>query len=253
MSKYTALRHQHSSLQFSDDPAQQRSDMAKLFEKGQQFPIKSGTESGPDNANFDLIEEFAKEWDHLLMRYRANWIAVDRKIVKKGSPRRGHIFVADNSELKGHMPDRGFPWIQFTHAKPGVGRIAVFGGHYATHGRLPGQPNTAVNKLYAEAIAEWMRDKGAGHNIAIGAADWNMLDNVKKQDWAFGGPFTSMADELKTYYNTGHGPIDGFVSFDEDNRVKAKKLVVLDDDKLHLFTDHFVARGTWSVRHITEV
>ena len=98
-----------------------------------------------------------------------------------------------------------------------------------------------------------MSDVGRGTRIALGAGDFNMVDRIKKQDWAFDNNFTSMADELGKYFNTGHGPIDGLVSCDADKRVRAKKLVVLDDDKLHLHTDHFVVRGTWSIRHIKEV
>lgn len=249
MSTYTALRHQHSSLQFSDSPEQQEADVKKLFEKGMQFPIKTGTESGDDNALYDLVEFYAKKFNHLLQSRQGNWVAVDRDIIKRGSQRRGHEFVVSNNVLFGKQRDREFPWIQFTHEKAGVGRIAVAGIHYSTHGKLPGQPNTDTNRLYAEKLGSWMARMAEGTNIALAAGDWNMLDNAKRQDWAFGGDFTSLADELGKYFSTGHGPIDGFVSYDRDNRVKAKKLVVLDDSELHLHTDHFVARGTWSIRH----
>lgn len=252
MSTYTSLRHQHSSLQFSDSPAQQEADVKRLFEQGNSFPIKTGTESGDDNALHDLVEFYAKKFDHLLAARQGNWVAVDRAIIQKRSQRRGHVFVVDNARLVGHQRDREFPWIQFTHAKPGVGRLAVAGFHYSTAGRLPNNPNWDTNKLYAESIAEWMQEFAKGHNIALGAGDFNMIDSMRNQDWAFGNGFTSLADELGRYYNTGHGPIDGLVSFDADKRVKAKKLVVLDDKELHMHTDHFVVRGTWSIRHLKE-
>lgn len=252
MSNYTVLRHQHSSLQFSDNPGQQEEDVAKLFMKGQHYPVKTGTESGPDNPLRDLVEFYAKKYNHLLSRVQGNWVAVDRDIIKKGSQRRGDIFVAHSRVLTGHQANRAFPWLQFTHVKPGVGRIAVAGFHYSTKGRHPSDPNHDTNELYARKIEEWMKEKAEGTNIALGAGDFNMVDSMKKQDWAFGGGFTSMADELKTYFNTGHGPIDGFVSYDADRRVKAKKLIVLDDDKLFMHTDHFVARGAWSIRHLRE-
>lgn len=252
MSTYTALRHQHSSLQFSDDPSQQEADVAKLFEKGQSYPIKTGTETGRDTELFDLVKFYTEKHNHMLAARQGNWVAVDRDIIRKRSQRRGHVFVSDNSQLFGRQRDREFPWIQFTHVKPGVGRIAVAGFHLSTKGRLPGDPNNAANRLYARKIEEWMKEMAAGDNVALGAGDFNMVDSMKKQDWAFGGGFTSMADELGTYFNTGHGPIDGFISYDGDNRVKAKKLVVLEDDKLYMHTDHFVARGTWSIRHTKE-
>lgn len=253
MSKYTALRHQHTSMQFSDSFAEKKEDVKKLFAVGKQFPIKTGTESG-DPGLFELIEEHAKKNNHLLARSEGNWVAVDREIIKRGSQRRGSVFVTSAKNLSGRQRDRRFPWIQFTHAKPGVGRIAVAGFHYSTHGKLPNDPNWAANKHYAEQIAEWMRKMARGRNIALGAGDFNMIDNIKAQDWAFGLGFTSMADELGKHPNTTHDgvPIDGLVSWDMDKRVKAKKLVVLNDKRLPMNFDHFVVRGTWSIRHTKE-
>lgn len=252
MSTYTALRHQHSSLQFSDTPNQQEADVKKLFAQGGAYPVKSGTESGTDNPLRELVEHYAKKHDHLLKAKQGNWVAVDRAIIAKRSQRTGSEFVVKNDVLTGHQADREFPWIQFTHAKPGVGRIAVAGFHYSTHGKLPNDPNWDTNKMYAGEIADWMLSMAKGTNIALGAGDFNMLDNMKIQDWAFGENFTSMADELGMHPNTGHGPIDGFVSCDSDKRVSAKKLVVIGDKKLHMYTDHFIVRGTWSIRHIKE-
>ena len=246
----TVLKHQHTSLQFSDPPRQQKHDVETLFEKGKAFPLKTGTESGDDNALFELVEEYADKHNHLLARRQGNWVAVDRDIIKRGSSRRGHIFVASNNILSGPQRNREFPYISFTHTDERMGRISVAGFHYSTHGRLPLDPNWDTNKRYADKIAEWMQEFGKGKDIALGAGDFNMIDVFKRQDWAFGGPFTSMADELGHYQNTGHGPIDGFVSFDRDARVRAKRLQVLADNELHMFTDHYVCRGTWDVRHL---
>ena len=251
MSTYTALRHQHTSLQFSDSYEQKKADVKKLFSTGTSFPIKTGTESGPDNALFELVAEYAEKHNHILKRAQGNWVAVDRTIVTPRSVEKGRVFVTSNDNLVGPQRDREFPWIQFTHAKAGVGRIAVAGFHYSTSGRLPIDPNYRTNQLYARKIEAWMKEKARGQGIVLGAGDFNMIDSMRSQDWAFGGGFTSMADELGRYYNTGHGPIDGFVSYDADRRVKAKKLVVLDDKELHMHTDHFVLRGTWSIRHTT--
>jgi hypothetical protein len=246
----SVLKHQHSSLQYSDPEGQQRHDLKKIFEKGKQFPIKTGTESGSDNANYDLVEEFAKKFNHALVRYRANWVAVDRDIIKRNSVRKERIFVVDNSRLSGRGHDRGFPALGFTHVDERMGRIHVAGFHYSTHGRLPHDPNWDTNKMYAEMIEKWMEDSAKGTDIAIGAGDFNMIDKFKRQDWAFGGDFTSMGDELDQYPNTGHGPIDGFVSYDGDRRVKAKRFEALNDNRFKLFTDHYLIRGTWDVRHL---
>lgn len=251
MSTYGVLKHQHTSLQFSDAPRQQEHDVRVLFEKGSKFPIKTGTESGRDNALFGLVEHFAQKHGHIVHHGQGNWVAIDKDIIKKGSrPKKDKIFVVRNDVLFGHQADREFPTIQFKHADERFGVVAVAGFHYSTHGRLPHDPNYDTNMMYAGKIAAWMEEAARGTNIAIGAGDFNMVDKMPKQDWAFGEGFTSMADEIKIYQPTGHGPIDGFVSFDGDKRVKAKKLEVLADNKLHMYTDHFVIRGTWSVRHL---
>lgn len=250
MSSYGVIKHQLTPLQYSDPEHQQRHDVEALFTKGKAFPVKSGTESGPDTDFYDLLEEFAKKFNHALVRYRANWVAVDRDIIKPRSVRKDSIFVVDNSRLTGRQHDRGFPTLSFTHVDERMGRFHIAGFHYSTHGRLPLDPNYDTNKMYAEKIAEWMREHGKGSDIALGAGDFNMIDKFPRQDWAFGEGFTSMSDELNKYPNTGHGPIDGFVSWDKDKRVRPKKFEVLTDNRLKMFSDHYVSRGTWSIRHI---
>ena len=276
----SVLKHQHASLQFSDDRDQQVSDVEKIFKKGKAFPIKTGTESGRETATRKALIECAKDYDHAIKFGRSNFVAVDRAIVKKGTLRSDTVFVvsnaaqfpvlptrrehqprtrggggpggggADPGRRPGHQHDRDFPFISFTHADERLGRISVAGFHYSTKGREKGDPNADTNEMYAAKIAEWMRKQARGTAIALGAGDFNMLDPLQRQDWAFGRNFTSMADELGKYKNTGHGPIDGFVSFDKDGRVKAKKFEVLTDKDLHLFTDHYLCRGTWTVRHL---
>lgn len=246
----SVLKHQHTSLQFSDNERQQRHDVRKLFTKGRAFPIKTGTESAPGTFLYDMVEEFAREFNHVLSRREGNWVAVDREIVKPRTVRRGGVFVARAKEIKGKGRDREFPWLQFTHVDERIGRIAVAGFHYSTRGKLPIDPNWHINQRYARKIGMWMKNKARGTKIALGAGDFNMIDSMKKQDWAFGEDFTSMADELKDWKNTGHGPIDGFVSYDHDHRVKAKKFVVLDDSEFHFYSDHYVCRGTWTIRHL---
>lgn len=246
----SVLKHQHTSLQFSDARDSQVADVEKLFAKGKAFPLKSGTEAGRETASHKALVECAQDYGHAIKFGSSNWVAVDKAIVKKGSLKKDTVFVVSNDTLVGHQHDRDFPFITFTHADERLGRISVAGFHYSTKGRLPGDPNNDTNEMYAAKIAEWMRKTARGTAISLGAGDFNMIDSLAKQDWAFGRPFTSMADELGKYKNTGHGPIDGFVSFDKDGRVKAKKFEVLTDKDLHLFTDHYVCRGTWTVRHL---
>lgn len=246
----SVLKMQHSSLQFSDTRNQQVADVEKIFKKGKAFPIKTGTESGRETATRRALIECAQDYNHAIKFGRSNFVAVDKSIIKKGTLKKDTVFVVSNDRLTGHQHDRDFPFLAFTHTDERLGRISVAGFHYSTKGREEGDPNNDTNEMYAVKIAEWMRRQARGTAIALGAGDFNMLDNLKRQDWAFGRSFTSMADELGKYKNTGHGPIDGFVSFDKDGRVKAKKFEVLTDKDLRLFTDHYLCRGTWTVRHL---
>jgi hypothetical protein len=246
----SVLKTQHTSLQFNDDRDQQFADVEKIFKKGKLFPIKTGTESGPEpgNNNIDALRKFAAEYNHVLHMAYGNWIAVDRKIIKAGTLKRGQVFVAKNDIIVGRMHDRVFPTVTFQHEDPRMGRIAQATAHYPTKGARRGTPNFDINQMYARRLQAWMRNASRGTGLSFINGDFNMPD--AQTNWAFGGNFTSMADELGTYQNTGHGAIDGFCSYDHDGRVKAKSMKVLDDTEQFMHTDHFVCQGTWTVRHL---
>lgn len=242
------LRVQHSSLQYSDTPAQQDHDVKKLFHEGKAYPIKTGTEAGGGNGNFDALKKYAREYNHILHLARDNWIAVDRRIVRNGSVRRGEVFVADNDRISGPQQDSVFATLSFTHADARIGRIHQAAAHYPTKGDRPGTPNYRFTQLYAKKLDEWMTKVAKGEALAFVNGDFNMPD--RELDWAHGGHFTSMADELKAWKNTGHGPIDGFASYDLDGRVQAKRFTVLDDTEMKMFFDHYVCRGVWTIRQL---
>lgn len=246
----SVLKTQHTSLQFSDDRDQQFADVEKLFKKGKLFPIKTGTESGPEDGNFnnDALEKFSKEYNHVLVTAFGNWIAVDRKIIKEGTARKGQVFVVSNNFIVGRMHDRVFATLAFRHEDERFGRINLAAAHYATHGQKPGDPNFDVNKMYAKQLQRWLVRTSSDEDLGFVNGDFNQPDPTS--DWAYDGHFTSMADELKAWKNTGHGPIDGFCSYDKDGRVSAKKFVVLDDTEQFMHTDHFVCQGTWNIRHL---
>jgi hypothetical protein len=253
MSTYGILKHQHTSLQFSDSRDQQHHDIEKLFAKGTSYPIKTGTESAKldqGNDNHRFLVEFAEKFNHAIHFAEGNWVAIDRDIVKRGSLRKGRVFVAGTEHLFGRQRDREFPTVTFRHEDDRMGRFGVAGFHYSTHGKLPNNPNWDTNRVYAHKIFDQMDEWDEADIIALGAGDFNMIDAIRGQDWAFGKAFTSMADELGRYKDTGHGPIDGFVSMDRQKRVKALDFQVLRDNKLHLYADHFVCRGTWRIRHL---
>jgi|SRR6478609_3571448 len=250
----TMLRMQHTSLQYSDPSPAQRQDIHDLFEQGKSFPIKTGTEGasdkGSDNMNNPFLREFAKEYNHAIHIVRDNWVAIDRAIIKPGSLVRGSLFLISNDDMVGPGHDRVLCTIEFDHIEPGVGHLSVGAIHYATKSRKPSDPNWDINKVCGQKLSAWMVKEGAGKNLAFLNGDFNMSDADPKQDWAFGGPFTSMADELNAHQNTGHGPIDGFCSYDRDGRVKAKRFNVLDDKEMFQHSDHFVCRGTWEIQHL---
>lgn len=250
----TLLRMQHSSLQYSDTPKQQTQDIHDLFALGGAFPIKTGTEAaidpGSQSVNYEMVKKFAAEFNHAVHFARDNWIAIDRSIIKKGSLVKGNLFLVSNDDMIGPGHDRVLCTMEFDHVEDGVGHLSVGAIHYATKGRVPGDRNYEINKISANKLNRWMIKEGAGTNLAFLNGDFNMLDSVEKQDWAFGGRFTSMADELNKHQNTGHGPIDGFCSFDGDGRVKAHRFNVLDDSEFPQHSDHFVCRGVWEIRHL---
>lgn len=249
----TLLRMQHTSLQHSDSPAQQRQDVHDLFAQGTAFPIKTGTEAASDggkNKNYDYVREFAAQFNHAVHFARDNWIAIDRSIIKPRTLQRGSLFILDNDHFVGHGHDRVLCTMEFDHIEPGVGHLSIGAIHYATMSRKPSDPNWEANHIAAKRLTEWMKKEGAGGNLVFLNGDFNMSDADPKQDWAFGGHWTSMADELNKHQNTGHGPIDGFTSYDRDGRVKAKSFNVLDDKEMFQHSDHFVCRGVWEIRHL---
>ena len=244
----SVLKMQHVSLQFSDTKRQQVSDVEKLFARGRMFPIKTGTEAGRETFSYDALRKVSKEYDHVFHQVRGNWIAVDKKIILPGSVRKGEIFVASNKAVVGRMHDRYLATLAFTHKDPRIGRIFQGAAHYPRRGQGPNDPNNDINRLYAKEIAEWMERVAGGRALAFVNGDFNMSD--RNLDWSFGEAWTSMGDELEGWKNTGHGPIDGFASFDPDRRVSAKKFEVIRDNRMFMHTDHFVCRGTWTIKHL---
>lgn len=246
-----ALKFQHTSLQFSDTPRQQEQDVADLFALGEAFPIKTGTEAGADasgdNQNRPLLREYARQHDHRLGFAADNWIAVDKAIVKPRTLVFGQVFVADNDEMVGRGQDRVFVTASFTHRDPRIGDVAVAACHYPTQGRNPSEPNYDLNERYADYLARWARHAGKGQALAFVAGDFNMPFG-KAQDVFFGNPLTSAQDELGKIENTGRGPIDGVASYDQDGRVVARRVQVLNDREFPQHSDHFVVRTVFDVR-----
>lgn len=248
----SVLRMQHSSLQFSDADRQQRHDVQKIFKKGYRFPIKTGTEAfagaNDGNRNREFLKEFARDHNHVISFATDTWVAVDRRIIKPRSVSRDSVLLADNAEMVGRGADRAMATISFTHKNPKIGRLHIGSVHYPLQGSRPGDPNYELNKKIAAKISDWLRNSAKGSDLGFVMGDFNVND--KKHDWSYGGNFTSLADELQTWKNTGHGPIDGFTSYDRDGRVSAKDLKVFPDKTFFLHSDHYLCRGFWYVEHL---
>jgi len=237
------LTLQHTSLQFSDAPAQQGADADKVFSRKRM--LLSGTEAGPKTALPDALAAAADRHGYHLATGFTNWVAVRRDLVKRGTaPTSGRVKVFDSFEGAGRHPDGGIVWLTFEH--PTLGRVTHGCSHYLTKGRRPGDPNYNINRRLARAIGEWAVDKGRGSGLVFYGGDQNVVDRT--EDTFFGSPLTSFWDELDHWENTGHGNIDVVASYDGDGRVKAKSIDAKDDSEIPLFADHFLVDAVAQVR-----
>lgn len=240
----TKLHFQHTPMQFSDTEKQMRADVEKIFSRGKQH--LSGTESGADNALFDLVKEAAEKYGYRLHLSRSTWVAVKKNLIAEGSRvQTGFVPVIESYEGAGKHSDRGIVWLTYRHKT--LGKITIGCAHYLTNGRRPGDPNYVLNRRLAEAIGVWAVEKGKGKALVFYSGDQNIVDRT--EDTFFGSPLTSAWDEIGKWENTGHGNIDIVASFDEDRRVKAVSITARDDEEFPLHTDHFLVDAVYKVRH----
>lgn len=266
-------------LQFSDTDAQHTSDLTKIFTRFKKRGVKIvvGTEagSGAGNMSAELVRIAT------LMGYKIwcpsakkdlpaskggttdCWIAVAKDFIE-GDWETGFIPAIPGSralyEAQGIDPDsfprwgtKGLVWVKF-RSKLGV--ISVGSGHYLTKARHPGAvfkgvDHWAWNEKFAEVISDWAVEQGKGSDIVLYGGDQNMSDARNDQpqgDTFMGGPLTTLGDELETWPNTGHGPIDVFATYDRDGRVKAAYWRSLTDRELPLFMDHNLSEGGVDIR-----
>ena len=226
--RYATLRFGHASLQYSDTPVQQAKDCEKLFKRFREKGLTwvTGTESG-DAQLWAIVAASADRYDYRIHRHLGNWVAVDAKIIKRGTWKTGSVFVMNKERVVGHGMDTAFPTVTFEHETKGVGVISIAGVHYPTTGRLSNEPNFWVNKLHAEKLGAWAKEAGAGSALVFVGGDFNMPVLPKdrdKPDIFFDQPFTAAAEELGIFLSTGHGPIDHIASYDPDARVTALDL-----------------------------
>lgn len=245
---------QHSSLQYSDPKKQQQADIRDLFRQGSNFPIKTGTEAGLSrnggNMNRRYLQMNSERYNHEIAFNGDVWVAVDKKIIVPRSVRKAKVPLAKGVKRVGMGHDPCLASMTFDHVDRKIGTVSVACTHYPTKGRLPRDPNHDVNKAAAQDINDWFEKNSSGDKLAFLNGDFNMND--AKQDWSFGEDFLSLGDELKEYPNSGHGPIDGFMSYNKDKRVSGKAIYSLDDRQMFQFSDHWVVRGVWEIADLKE-
>lgn len=237
----------HTSMQFSDSTAQKQADAKKIFARAASRKVSwvTGTEAGM-GASADLRAALAKEAKANGYKFVVKsdvWIAVQRDLIHVGSWNDGFIKTLDASTGSQNFSDRGILWCEFSADV--LGSVSVGVSHYMTHGRKPSDEYYNANTRLTKAIGEWGKVHGAGRRICFFQADANIPDRT--DDVFRGQPFTTLADELKDWQNSGHGSIDIIASYDADRRVKGKYFRVLDDKEFPLHTDHFACEGGFEV------
>lgn len=238
----------HCSMQFSDSTAHKQADAKKIFARAKTRNVHwvTGTEAGM-GASADLRAALQKEAKATGYRFGVQsdvWCAVRADLIVPKSRQTGFIKTLESGTGSQNFTDRGIFWTQFTNDQ--LGEVSIGVSHYMTHGRKPSDEYYNANTKLTRAIAEWGKVHGAGSKLAFFHADSNIPDRT--DDVFRGAPFTTLADELKDWQNSGHGSIDIIASYDQDGRVKGKYWRVLDDKEFFLNTDHFACEGGFTVK-----
>jgi hypothetical protein len=268
------IRLAHASLQFSDNDKQHTADIEKLFGRAVdlRYAWITGTEAGPGagNTGSELLRVGKAAGYRMwvpevqgkgVARHTDSWIAVRENLIT-GNWKRGYDNVIPGSaQLEDELPEplkgkrwgpKGLVHVSFD-SLPRIGHVSVGAAHYLTDARRPSSQYWEWNEKLGRHVTAWAREVGKGKALAFYGGDQNMADsknNEPQGDTFFGGPVTSIADELKTWQNTGHGPIDVIASYDGDGRVKPLRWNVLDDKEFFLHTDHFLCEAVYEVKEL---
>lgn len=257
-------------LQFSDDGKQKTHDIEKLFGLAieRRWAWIFGTESGPGaGITSDELFRVAHESDYKpwvparqgkgKSEHTDCWIMV-RKDLISGNWSRGYEHAVDSSGAMRDEMDipknkswgpKGLVHAAFDCDKLDA-RVSLGAAHYLTEGRDPSSPYWDLNQKLADTVDNWGAKASKGLDLAWYGGDQNMADSKNDEpqgDTFMGGKFLSSGDELKKWFNTGHGPIDVIARRKNDRRVAALNLRVFDDRDFFLFTDHHVSEATYEV------
>lgn len=229
-------------MQFNDSARQQAHDVNVVFSR--DYDVIVGTESGQDNALFELVGRVGPQQGYRLAHFRSQWVAV-RHGLFSGGWSSGYIPVIESTEGFGRHPDRGIVWAAGN--TDGYGRLTIGGGHLLTHGDHPGDPNFRLNSRYTRAIGAFGERRGKGSGVVLYAGDQN--DDDAHGDTFRGAPFTSCWDELGKHPGThGKRTIDVWASYDPDKRVKCAAARSLRDGRVFLNTDHNLTEAEYDIR-----
>lgn len=246
----TQVRIMHASMEHGDTTAAKQHDARAVFDRAVARDVAwiTGTEAGYGAGSDmrDVLKNTARN-HHYRFHIAAGdvWIAVQDKLVAKKTWKKGWIETLPASTGSLRFSTRGLIWVQFTTPTASLGQVSVGCAHYQTHGSKPGEEYYDANTKLTRVIGDWGKEHGAGRAICFFGGDTNISD--RHYDVFRGQPFTTAADELKAWQDSGHGSIDVIASYDADGRVKAQTWNVLDDKEFQLYTDHYLCEATYEV------
>jgi GH25 family lysozyme M1 (1,4-beta-N-acetylmuramidase) len=273
--QYSRVHVVHAPLQFSDSPGEHTRDIGMIFDRCARRGVRiiGGTEAGPgaNNTSEELVRIGAgfgyRMWVPSAQRkgpgsstdcwvgVREDWIVGDfwETGFERLIPGSGELYKAAgvNPRGKPRWGPKGLVWASWDSP---LGRWTHGEGHMLTKDRGPGKSTIGGvdhhrwNTEFTRGIAVWGKDKGRGSALVTYGGDQNLND--REVDTFRGGPFTSLADELEKWVNTGHGPIDVLASFNNDGRVEAAYWRALNDRRFPLHVDHFLCEGGLDVKHL---
>jgi hypothetical protein len=262
----------HVSMQFGDPTPQQRHDVDAIFTRAATRNVRwiTGTEAGAGADRLAaLLKEGANEHGYRFFKPKAPtdaWVAVQRSFIDGGwktgyipvIPGSGTLYKPQGIPVKAlpRWGPKGLVHVRFRNATLGVFHVGA--SHYLTDARHPhavikGVDHWEWNKRLARAIGDWGDHAQATGGLPFYGGDQNMADSKNREpqgDTFFGEHFTSLADELHKWQNTGHGPIDVIASHDRARRVKGAYWRVLDDREFMLYTDHVLCEGGFDVKAV---
>lgn len=248
--KKATLRFGHLSLQFSDNRVQQTADLEKVFARG--YDVLTGTEAGHVKTDWNQQEvtRCAAKYGYVVSNPVGidTWTAVKKSLIV-GTPVIRMIHVLEQSSKfspppPGRWGDKGLAIVEWDMGKT-FGHFAVSSSHPLTWGGAGKDLKVKTDKIYATAIRDWNAALPKGTE-AFACGDWNRNDRTNDVFMGI-APFITMADELKRWEDTGHGPIDAIAREKISTRVKCKAFRVLDDTEVSFNTDHFLVEAEYEI------